>query len=89
MDNIDEMHIIINLDNGKTFGLFGAQEGKYTDIMSGVQGITMLVRPAGGLNSKIMSAFLIFQNANRSYSIRRISDDIPGVCYRKEPKGCI
>lgn len=49
--------------------------------------MTIIVKPTGGQNSEIMAAFLIFQNADRSYPIRRIVDDVPGACYRTQPKG--
>lgn len=35
VENIDETHFLINLDDGKIFGLCGAQEVKYADVTYG------------------------------------------------------
>lgn len=50
---------MINLDDGNTFGLVGAQEAKYGDFTYGMERITMLVILTGGRNAQIMPAFFI------------------------------
>lgn len=36
VDNIDETHVIVNHDNGKTLVFVGSEEIKYSDVASGV-----------------------------------------------------
>jgi hypothetical protein len=87
VENWDETHFVINLDNGKTLGLIGEKSIKYADVVSGGEGMTMLVRITGGPSACIQPPLMIFQNSNRSYPIRGVPDDVPGVCYRTQPKG--
>ena len=75
------------MDNGKTLGFRGDNDVKYADVVSGGMGMTMVVRLIGGPGSIICSPFMIFQNPNYSYPIRRVPDDIPGVSYRSAKKG--
>ena len=35
----------------------------------------------------IEASMLIFTNSGSNYPIRGLEDNIPGVCYRTEPKG--
>ena len=73
VENCDETHFVVNMDNGKTLGFRGDNDVKYADVVSGGIGMTMMVRLTGGPGARIQSPFIIFQNANGSYPIR-------GVC---------
>ncbi|RLN44471.1 hypothetical protein BBJ28_00018722, partial [Nothophytophthora sp. Chile5] len=44
MENIDETHFVIDFDNGKTLGFSGEKKIKYADVVSGGEGMTMVVR---------------------------------------------
>lgn len=85
--NMDETHFCVNMDNGKTLTVRGHQEVKYADVSSGGVGMTMVVLISGGPASSIRPPMMIFQNENRSYPIRGLPDDVPGVSYRTGPKG--
>eukprot|EP00171_Calliarthron_tuberculosum_P021226 IDg21226t1 len=87
IENADETHFVFNMDNGKTLGFCGAMEVKYGDVMSGGDPITTTIRLTGGLAAMIQPPMLIFRNKTRSYPIRGVPDDLPGVCYRTGPKG--
>lgn len=87
IENADETHFVFNMDNGKTLGIKGDSDVKYADVVSGGDPITMMVRLTGGSNARIEAPMLIFKNENRSYPIRGVPDDVPGVCYRSGPKG--
>lgn len=87
IENADETHFVFNMDNGKTLGLKGDRHVKYADVVSGGDPITMMVRLTGGPNARIDPPILIFKNDNRSYPIRGVPDNVPGVCYRSQPKG--
>lgn len=80
VENADETHFVFNLDNGRTIGTRGDQHVKYADIVAGDEGITMMVRIRGGRDARIECPMLIFQNQNRSYPIRNVPDNVPGVC---------
>ncbi|KAL2642890.1 hypothetical protein R1flu_010477 [Riccia fluitans] len=49
VENVDETHFIINMDNGRTLGFQGDQEVQYADVVSGVQGMIMIVRMFGSV----------------------------------------
>lgn len=87
LSNADETHFIFNMDNGRTIGMRGDTNVKYADVTSGDEGITMMVHVSGGRFGKVEFPMLIFRNSGRSYPIRNVPDDVPGVCYRSQPKG--
>lgn len=86
IENADETHFVINMDNGKTLGFIGDNDVKYLDVVSGGEAITMMVRISGGPNATILPPMLVFKNASRSYPIRGVPDNVPGVTYRSSPK---
>jgi hypothetical protein len=87
MENLDETHFVVNLDNGHTLGFRGDTSVTYAEVVSGGDSMTMIVRISGGRRSMIEAPMLIFTNAHRSYPIRGLEDTIPGVTYRTGPKG--
>ncbi|KAL3678629.1 hypothetical protein R1sor_021585 [Riccia sorocarpa] len=86
MENIDETHFMINMDNGKTVGFRGDQEVRYADVVSDGVGMTMVVQLTGGPNAKIGVPFMIFSNKDETYPIRGIPDNRIDVCYRTTRK---
>jgi hypothetical protein len=87
MENIDEMHFVVNLDNRHTLGFWGDINVKYAEVVSGGDSMTMVVRISGRRRSMIEAPMLIFTNAHRSYPIKGLEDTISGVTYRTGPKG--
>ena len=87
IENLDETHFVINMDNGKTLGFRGDEHVKYVDVVSGGEAMTMVVRVIGGVHARIKTLMVIFTNANSSYPIQGLRDNIPGVTYRSSPKG--
>lgn len=87
VENADETHFIINVDNGRTPGFSGDKEVKYADVVSGGEGFTMVVRLTGGRDARIAAPFMIFKNGDRNYPIRGVPDNVPGAAYRTGPKG--
>ena len=69
IENVDETHFIINMDNGRTLRFRGDGGAKYADVVSGGIGITMVVHLSGGQNVVIHDPFLIFQNKDCKYPI--------------------
>ena len=61
MEHADETHFIFNMDNGRNIGMRGPEHVKYADVVSGDEGITMMVRISGG-NARIETPFLVFKN---------------------------
>jgi hypothetical protein len=86
MENIDEMHFVVNLDNGHTLGFRGDTSVTYVEVVSGGDSMTMVVRISGGRRFMIEAPMFIFTNAHRSYPIRGLEDTIPRVTYRTGPK---
>ncbi|KAL3695584.1 hypothetical protein R1sor_009660 [Riccia sorocarpa] len=89
VENIDETHFLINMDNDRTLGFRGDTQVKYADVVSGSQGMTMVVKVTGSVHAKIGTPFMIFSNANCSYPINNVPDNVPGVCYRTTKKAFI
>ena len=87
MENVDETHFVVNLDNGRTLGFRGDTTMKYAEVVSGGESMTMVIRISGGRRSMIEAPMLIFTNSSSNYPIRGLEDNIPGVCYRTGPKG--
>ena len=75
------------MDNGRTLGFVGGTEVKYTDVVSGGEGLTMVVRLSGGRDARVEPPFMAFMNKDRNYPIRGTPDDRPDVAYRTGPKG--
>lgn len=87
IDNMDETHFVVNVENGRTLGFIGDESVKYADVSSGGDSMTMVLRISGGRHARIEHPFMIFQNKDRNYPIRGVPDDVPGVSYRTGPKG--
>ncbi len=47
IENIDETHFVISMDNGRTLGFAGDDNEKYADVVIGGEGITMIVPLTG------------------------------------------
>jgi hypothetical protein len=87
MENLDETHFTINMDNGHTLGFRGDMVVKYANVVASGDAMTMVIRISGDRRSMVEASMLIFTNGNSSYPIRGLEDTIPGVCYRIGPKG--
>ena len=87
IENVDETHFVVNLDNSRTLGFRGNTTVKYAEVVSGGDSMTMVIRISGGRRSMIKASMLIFTNSGSNYPIRGLEDNIPGVCYRTGPKG--
>ncbi len=53
IENNDETHFVINMDNGRALGFAGDDNVKYADVVSGGEGITMILRLTGGKRAQI------------------------------------
>ena len=82
--NIDETHFVINMENGKTLGLYGEYVVKYANVVSSGEAMTMMIYIIGGVHAQIMAPMIIFTNALGSYLIQGVPN-ILGVCYRSGP----
>ena len=69
------------MDNSQTLGFRGDITVRYAEVVSSGDSMTIVVRISRGRRSMIEAPMLIFTNANDSYPIRGLEDNIPGVCY--------
>ena len=53
VENVDETHFVVSMDNGRNLSLVGCREVKYADVSSGGEGIARVVRITGGKNALI------------------------------------
>jgi hypothetical protein len=44
MENLDETHFTVNMDNGHTLGFMGDTVVKYADVVAGGDAMTMVIR---------------------------------------------
>lgn len=79
MENMDETHFIIDMDNGRTLSARGEHNIRYADVVSGTTGMTMIVQVIGGKSTKIGVPMMIFSNIDCSYPIRGVSDNFAGT----------
>lgn len=87
VENADETHFAINMDNGRTLGFKGLEEVKWADVVYDRDGITIVVTLIGGIKSRIEPGFMVFKNKDRNYPIRGFLDDVNGAAYSTGPKG--
>jgi hypothetical protein len=74
VENGDETHFLINMDNGRTVAGIGDRDIRYTDVVSGGTGMTMFVRVSGGAKAQLQPAFMVFQSPGK-YPIRGADDN--------------
>ena len=82
MFNTDESHFKVDLNDGKTLAMRGDEKIKFTDVVSGDDGMKMMVTLWGCPSSAILSPFMVFQNKDFNFTIQGIPDDVPDVSYR-------
>lgn len=87
MENSDETFFEIDIENAKRLGFRRDVNSKFAEMVSGVEGTTIMVHLTGSRDACTVLAF--FQNHKRNYSIRGVLDDLAESCYRTEPKGGI
>ena len=75
--------------NGTTLTIKVDDKVKYSDVVSGGEGMAMLLRLSGGKDAKMEPPFMIFKNKVRNYPIWGTLDNIPIVAYCTGTKGCI
>jgi len=69
VENVDETHFVINMDNDRTLSFIGAVQVKYADVASGNDAITMVARVTVVQNASIQLPFPIFLNKMRNCPI--------------------
>jgi hypothetical protein len=87
IENVDETHFVINIENRRTLGFRGDETVKYVDVVSGGEAMTMVVCITRGVRAAIMIPMIIFTNQMRNYPIHGVQDNVPRVCYWTRPKG--
>ena len=87
IENIDEMHFVVNMDNGRTLGFWSDTLVKYAEVVSGEDSMTMVFQISERRRLMIKTPMLIFTNPNNSYPIQGLNDNIPHVSYHTTPKG--
>ena len=51
---------------------------RFADVVSGDEGMTMMVLLGGCPEAHMGLPMLVFKNGNRSYPIRAVPDNVPG-----------
>ena len=87
MENFDETHLVVDMDNGRVLDFQGSNRVTYLDVASGRDCFTVCMRISGGQNARIEKPLVIFQNPNDNYPISGVPDNVDGITYRSSPKG--
>lgn len=85
--NADETHFKLDTNDGRTLAMKGDESVRFADIVSGEDGMTMMLLLGGCPAAEMGLTLLVFKNGKYSYPIRGVPHDVPGVCYRSQPKG--
>ena len=86
MENVDETHFVVNLDNGHTLGFKRDTTMKYAEVVSGENSMIIVIKNFGGQRSMMKIPMLIFTNPSSNYPIPGLEDNILRICYRTSPK---
>ena len=87
VENVDEGHFLYDLDDRYCSAKRGSRDINYLGMVSGSEGVTVVLRVTGGSNSKLASPFFIFRNRLESYSMNGSLDNDPSVSYRTQKNG--
>lgn len=79
VENADESHFIVNVNSSHTLRFKGEKEVRYADVVSGGDGMTMMVHISDGRNGQLENQFMKFKNKDSNYPIRGVPDIVPGV----------
>lgn len=85
VENADETRCVISMENRTIFALCGKIEVNYADVFSGGEGMVMFIGISGGRDARVDPLFVVFRKKARSYPVRIVPDDIPGVAYITSP----
>ena len=87
VENLDETHLLYDMDYRSCVSLRGAKSVNYLDVVSGCEGMTVTLRVTGGQYSRLVAPFFIFKNRNENYPIVGTPDDVLGTSYRPQRNG--
>lgn len=73
VQNADETHFVMNVDNGRTLDFKGDEFVKSGDVVSGREGMTPVVRLSGGRHARTEPDLSCFKSKDRNYNIWRCS----------------
>lgn len=67
--NMDEAHFVVNMNNKRTLEFRGDMSIRYLDVVSGGEGMTLVIKIRGDASAHMEPPMVIFQNKNLSYPI--------------------
>jgi hypothetical protein len=77
MENMDETHFIMDMENGKTLAFSGDKDIEYADVVSASTGMTMMVKVT---SNRIGTPMMVFINDD---PIRGVPDKTEGLYFVK------
>lgn len=78
---------MFNIDISTTLRFISVNEVKYADILSAGDPMTIMLRIWVERKATIQPLIIILKNPSRSYPVYRVTNTVPGSCYRTYPKG--
>ena len=74
--NLDETHMVMDMDNNHVLDIQRTQNITYADVSSGKDCFTVCFRITGAEGGKIEAPLVIFQNPKSSYPVAGTPDDL-------------
>lgn len=84
---VDETHLMISTENGRTLDISVSNDSNYTDVDSLEEGFTKFVRSSGVKDAKIENPF-IFMNKDINFPFFMVSDVLGVGSHLTDPKDC-
>lgn len=78
--NVDKIHVSVNLDDNRKLFMKGETLVKYSGVVSGDMGMTMMALLEGGSKLRVDIPVIIFQNDWCSHLIQGVPDTALGIC---------
>lgn len=79
--NANETHFSLNLDDGRAVEMKGDIYVHHSDLISRDMERTMMVMLGGCSRSRFEIRMICFQKDGFAHPIKRVPNNIPGVCY--------
>lgn len=86
VENAEETHFVMNMDNGRTLRFKGEEEVKRVKVVSGGVGKTIIVRHFGRRSSRTENFFMVLKHQEKKRLFKGATEIIQGASYRTEPK---
>ena len=80
--NLDETHLILDTDDGRSIGILGDKSVNYVELCGRSEGFSVFPVVRARVHACIESVFVVIRHVNESHPILGVPDDMERVSYR-------